>query len=299
MTFRDSDIAEAFWVFPCKSVQSGSDGHCSCNSVKVLMFLRKIRQNLSSTVGEAFPRRLQFSRKRIERADTVINIRMLFCETDSFALPRQNMNKDRFFHIPCEADHIFKLLQIMTVYRSEIIQSHGAKHVNRQKLVFHPLLQIVIKGIYGRYSGKHIAIQAFETEVSGTDPHALQKSCRAANIFIDRHVVVVENNDNRLFAGSGSRKAFIRQSARQGAVTQNRHNIIMLATEGSCLGHPNRNGNRVGGVAGNKSVIVTFMRLRETGDSSVLAQCIETFSASGYYFVDIALMTDIKNQTVT
>ena len=48
----------------------------------------------------------------------------------------------------------------------------------------------------------------------------------------------------------------------------------------------------------DESVVVTLIRLRETGKTAVLAKRTEAVASAGYDFVDIALMADVEDHPV-
>ena len=154
------------------------------------------------------------------------------------------------------------------------------------------------EGVNTRCPGNRVPVQPFEADIARADPHALQQMGCPADIRVDGHVVVVEDDDHRLSAGGSRGQAFIGKPAGQRPVSENAGNIIMLAAQGPRLCHPHRDRDRVGSMAGDEGVVIGLTRFGEPGDAAVLTQRAETIPAAGDDLVDIALMPDIENDAV-
>ena len=79
----------------------------------------------------------------IKGADAVVLVGVRFRIGASLPLFCEYMNKDGFPELFPQADGIFKLLQIMPVNGTEIIQPHIAEDIARQYAGFEPLFCIV------------------------------------------------------------------------------------------------------------------------------------------------------------
>ena len=119
-----------------------------------------------------------------------------------------------------------------------------------------------------------------------------------ADIFGNRHIVIVENDDKiRLQTGSIVQR-FISHTARQRAVPDNGNNRIFSAFQISCLDHaePSRYGS--GTVSCIKAVAVAFFSLRKTADAAVFPQVDKAVPPPCQYFMGIGLMPYIPDNFV-
>ena len=294
----DADIGKAFGIPGCKAVETGAVGHGRRNRHQFRFFFRKLTDRLAEAVGEASAGRRQLARLGVEGADTVVDLRMLLGVLHPVALLGQHMDKNRLFGFPRQTQHRFQLFQVMSVHRAEIVQAHCAEHVHREQLVLHLLLQVMVEGVDRRHSHEHIPIPAFEPDISRADPHALQQTRRPTHVRINRHVVVVQDDDQRLLACRRGRQTLIGQPACQCAVADHGNNVIVLVQQRARLRHPHRHGHRVGGMSGNEGIIFPLIRLREPGQAAILTQGIKAVPASGDDFVGIALMPHVKDDAV-
>ena len=121
---------------------------------------------------------------------------------------------------------------------------------------------------------------------------------QTTDIFTDGHFIVIENHDHRFAACGCIIHALIGHAAGAGTVTNQRNDIVILLLQCSCPGHAQRNGNRAGCMTGNKSICITFRRLRKSGHTAVLPQMRKIRPATCQQLMDIRLMTDVKYQTV-
>ena len=91
-----------------------------------------------------------------------------------------------------------------------------------------------------------------------------------AYIGVDRHVVVVEHNQQVVGRVGGVVQTLERQAAANGCVADYGHHVApgRLAVELRRHGHAERRRNRVGGVSGRESVVFAFGRGGEAAESS-------------------------------
>ena len=88
------------------------------------------------------------------------------------------------------------------------------------------------------------------------------------------------------------------QAAGQGAVADQRDHVVILAPEGPGAGHAEGDGDRVGSVPGDKSVVDRFTGLGKARNAPVLAEAGKAVAAAGEDLVRIALVPDVKNEPV-
>ena len=123
-------------------------------------------------------------------------------------------------------------------------------------------------------------------------------SGHAAHILINGHLIIIENNDHGLTADGSIIQAFIDHTAGGGAITEKGHHVVILPQKRSGTRHAQSNGHGTGCMSGNKSIRVTFGRLRETGNTTKLTKMLKIRLAASQQLMDIRLMAYIKHQAV-
>jgi hypothetical protein len=93
-------------------------------------------------------------------------------------------------------------------------------------------------------------------------------------------------------------KSLVGKSARQSAVSHESDDVVVLIPERSGTGHPKRDGDRVGGMTGDKSVVDAFARLWKAGDAAEGAQRSKLLHASRQNFMHIGLVPHVEHQPV-
>ena len=61
--------------------------------------------------------------------------------------------------------------------------------------------------------------------------------CHTADIAVNGHFVIVQNNNHGLFAYSGIVQSFVSHTAGCGAVANQSNHMIIFVLQGSCTGH--------------------------------------------------------------
>ena len=74
--------------------------------------------------------------------------------------------------------------------------------------------------------------------------------------------------------------------------------VVILVQERARLGHAERYGHGVGGVARDKSVVLALVGLREAGEPTVLAQRVKALPTPGDDLVRVALVPHVEDQTI-
>ena len=82
------------------------------------------------------------------------------------------------------------------------------------------------------------------------------------------------------------------------AVADNGYDIIILTLQVAGAGHAQCRRNRRTGMTGTESIMLAFAALREAGKTAVLTQRRKLLPASGDNFMDIGLMTYVKNNLI-
>ena len=167
----------------------------------------------------------------------MVDLRVLLSIVYPAAFLCQYMDQDRLLRISCQTENRLEFFEVMSVHGSQVIEPHGAEHIDREQFILHFFLQIMVEGIHCRHPHKHIPVPALKPYIPRPDPHSLQQTCSAANIRVDRHIVVIKDDDHGFPAGCCGCQALVGQSARQRAVTDHGDDVIVLVQQSTCFCH--------------------------------------------------------------
>ena len=202
VAFRDTRIEKPLREAFGKAVKPGSSGHGGRYGRDHFILLCKFAEGFSKPGREAVPRLFKLAGLRVKPPYAVVHIRALLRVSTALPLGGDHMQQYRLPHILCPAQHCLQLIHIMPVHRPQIIKAHFPKGIIRQQSGFQPLLDSMVKPVQHRKRAEHFPVPALKADVAGLHPHVLQKLCHTAHILIDGHVVVVEDDDHGLAAGS-------------------------------------------------------------------------------------------------
>lgn len=114
----------------------------------------------------------------------------------------------------------------------------------------------------------------------------------------DRHVVVVENDDEARIERAGIVERFEGHPGRHRAIADHRDHIAALAVEFGGDSHAETGRDRGGGMCCAEGVVFAFRPPGEAREPVFLAQGADAITPAGQDLVRIALVSDIEDQTV-
>ncbi len=114
----------------------------------------------------------------------------------------------------------------------------------------------------------------------------------------DRHVVVVEDDDEPRLQRAGVVHRLVSHARRHRAVTDHRDDGIVAALEVARHGHAEAGGDRGRGMRGAERVVLALRALGEARQAAALTQGADAIAAPGEDLVRIGLMPDVPDQTV-
>ena len=129
MLLGNSDIKEAVMVRFGKLIKSRPRRHCSGYGNYILVFLCKLDKLMAEYIGKAFSTFLKCAGLRVELAYTMVLVRVLLGILTPLAFLGQNMDKNSRFHFLCPANYGLKLLNIVPVNRTEVINTHRIEQI--------------------------------------------------------------------------------------------------------------------------------------------------------------------------
>ena len=114
----------------------------------------------------------------------------------------------------------------------------------------------------------------------------------------DRHVVVVENDDQPRIHRAGIVHGLIGHARGHRAVADHGDDVVLAAGEVARHRHAEAGGDRGRGMRGAERIVVAFGALGETGQAAAGAQRADAVAAAGQDLVRIGLMADVPDQPV-
>ena len=119
------------------------------------------------------------------------------------------------------------------------------------------------------------------------------------DVVVDGHIVVVEDNQQIVGVGRRIVEPFKGQSSGNGGIADYSNDLaVFFAFQTGCDRHTQRGRYRVGGMAGNESVVGTFHGRGESAQPAQFAVGRKTFSPPGEDFVSIGLMAYVPHDAI-
>ena len=149
-------------------------------------------------------------------------VRIAFGGRIAAALHRADMNQYGGVQFFRPLQRCAKPLNVVTVHGAQIGESHIFKEsASQENGLFEqrfPAVDEAVQRIARRMFPEQAAVVFFEMVIGGLAPQMVQVRGQSADIRINGHAVIVEDNDKRLAGSPGVIHALIGQSARHGAV---------------------------------------------------------------------------------
>ena len=133
-------------------------------------------------------------------------IGVFLCKRIPFPFHRIHMHHHRRAKFLGPIEHMAQLIQIMPIYRPQVLKTHVLKKAAGPQRFFDTGLYPVDAVIHGPATGKmvhHVVITFFELIISGPCAYARQMRSHAAHVLPDGHAIVVQQDDQRFLRGAG------------------------------------------------------------------------------------------------
>ena len=205
------------------------------------------------------------------------------------------------------ADHVQILLQladVVSVDRSdvaeaEVLEEHpsdqpgldGVLHLREE-----PLDRIADHG----HAVEHFLHFGLQAGVELGHPQAVERLGHAAHSRTDRHLVVVEHDDEILFQPTGVVHGLEDHAATESAVADHGHHAAVFLGPEQIVAALQAQGraHAAPGVAGHKQVEVAFRRVGVAHQPALGAHRLELVVPAGDHFVGVDLMARVPDQAV-
>ena len=236
----------------------------------------------------------------VELGDGVVLVGGVFGGTVALALLRHHMDQHRpiidLLHV---FEHRHEVFQIVAIDRADVVKSEfleqgaAGRHAAG---VFLGLLGHVGEGT--RQVAGHFLAQ-FTHPLIGTAGDQLgEVGAHAADGRGDRHVVVVENDDQAFGGVRGVIHRLVGHARAHRAVADYRDHRVVFAAQITRHGEAERRRDRGRRVRRPEGVVLAFRALGKARQPAALAQGSNAVAPSGHDLVRIGLMSDVPDQDV-
>ena len=192
--------------------------------------------------------------------------------------------------------------QVVTVNGSVVTKAHILKHGGLIDPLTNGRIHIGKKttklAAHFGNAGQKMLYFAFKGKIGPGGANTGQVFCQSTYVFADRHIVIVENNDQIIILRAGVVQRLIGQTAGHSAVADHSNHLALFAPQRFCLSQTNGLGNSRRTVAGGKNIVLALVRSGKTADAALGAQGNKIILASGEDLVGIALVTHIKDNGI-
>ena len=155
-----------------------------------------------------------------------------------------------------------QLLQIVPVERPIVAEAHILKNRRVENILFNDIFHAPDTGRHGFTDFRHAAERrlhaVFRTEIARLCAHIREIARHRADIFGNRHRVIVQNHNQIPVQPAGIVEALVGEATGQRAVADHRDHMPRLAGEGFRNRKPERRRNRRAAVPRRKRVARTF-----------------------------------------
>ena len=219
----------------------------------------------------------------------------------ALALLRHDVNQDRAgLHVADVLQNRQQMVEIVAVDRADVIE---AEFLEQRAAVHHEAAGIFLDAIgavgedfrqalvdlLGRLAQRAVGLAGVEARQIGR---------HRADRRRDRHVVVVEDDDQARVHRTGIVHGFIGHAGGHRAVADHGDDIVLAAGEVARHGHAEAGGDRGRGVRGAERIVVALGALGEAGEAAGGAQRADAVAAAGQDLVRVGLVADVPDQAV-
>ena len=236
----------------------------------------------------------------IELGDAVILVVGSFGRRVALALLGDDVDEDRaLLGVADVLQHRQQLVEVVPVDRADVIEAellepHAAlPEVARIFLHARGAPLPALRQALGELLGDVAQVQ-----IGAARGDAREIGRERARRRRDRHVVVVEDDDQALVARAGVVHRLVGHAGAHGAVADDADDVVRAALEIARHGHAEAGRDRGRGMRRAERVVLALGALGEAGESAALAQRADAVAPPGQDLVRIGLMADVPDEPV-
>src|SRR5581483_1093908 len=220
----------------------------------------------------------------------------------ALALLRAYMHEDRavrgLAHI---LEHRDELRQIVPVDDADIIEAELLEQRAAGDGAVGVILRargIVLDEFRDPQPLRHLLAEVAQRHIGAAGEQTGEISRHGADRRRNRHLIVVEDDDQAPVHGSGIVERLIGHACGHGAIADDADHIVLAAGEIARHGHAESGRDRRRRMRSAEAVVFAFRALGEAGEAAALTQRANAIAPSGQDFVWVGLVAHIPDQLV-
>ncbi|GJD98052.1 hypothetical protein OCOJLMKI_5291 [Methylobacterium iners] len=315
----DADVEGAGRVGTPEQVDAGAAGHGGCDRHHLGIGIRRLDQALAEhpRVGRGVGLGLGLDAgDHVELDHAVVAVGAGFRRCVALALLGDDVQQDRaLVGVPHVAQHRQQVVEVVPVDRADIVEAHLLEHRARaHDQAAGELLGLgraLVEGLGQKLAQLLGGLAQRAVGAARGQPGEVGR--HGAHRGGDRHVVVVEDDDEARVLRAGIVHGLVGHARRHRAVADHRHDIAAMGG-GTALGltlrlglgrvevasdrHAEARRDRGGGVGRAEGIVGALGALGEARQAAALAQRPDAVAASGEDLVGVGLVADVPDQAV-
>ena len=277
VSLRNPDIEKAIRKGLGERASSGATRHCAGDRHDLRILLRQIDEPLTErgSVGRIRDRsltllaggRIVTRRERMPLLDVLSSRKSLPFLGDA-------VNQTRAAQVPHGSERVHQHIDVVAIDGTEIAKPQLLEKHSRSEKRLHALFPLSHQS---RHSGEGTGCGVDNAANRGTNAIVERVALdrgeilrHRTNVRSDRHLVVIQDDDEIALGGAGVVQTFVRQTARERAITEDGYDLEILAVQIARNRHPIASGNCGARVAGTKRVVFALAALQEPGQAVLL-----------------------------
>ena len=212
------------------------------------------------------------------------------------------MQQDGAVAVFCELEIFDEFADVVAVDRTEVAQAVFLEQAGLDEEVlglafpFYP--EVMHLGAV-RQAGEKLFQVVVDLVVGGAGGEAVEVFCHGTDVFGDRPLVVVEDDDEALGAGDDVVERLHGDAAGERRVAADGDDVLVRAAKVAGRGHAERGGEGGAGVTRAVTIMRTLGAVEEAAHAAGLAEPAEGLApAAGEELVHVALVGDVKHELV-
>ena len=194
--------------------------------------------------------------------------------------------------------------QVVAVDRSDVAEAEILEDHPAQQAGLQGVLHLREKPLDGLADHRHVRQEFLDfelqagVEMSGTQ--VVERFGQPAHAGADRHLVVVENDEEIFFESAGVVHGLEHDAAREGAVAHDGDDVAIFVGPQQIIAalHPERGADAATGVAGHEQVVAGFERIGVAHQAALAAHRLELIVPACDHLVGVGLMAGVPDKAV-
>jgi len=303
--FGDADVVQTVREALFEAVEARALGHRRGDRDDALVPLCEPHERVPERVGVRRPLggRLAVAVREMERAGAVELVGTLLGGLVPFALDRLHVHEHRPGRVDRLADSLAQRPDVVSVDDAEVGEAQLLEEHAGDDERLHGLLEVLAQRVGPLADGGDAGDAALDvfTQLGQrrVETETVEVELQGADVRPDRHLVVVEDDDDGRAHLADVVEGLEGDAAREGAVADHTDDgAFLLARQAGGLGQSEAVADRRRRMARADDVVLGLGATGETRDAAVLADAGEAVAPAGDDLVGVALVADVPDDLV-